>query len=684
MCKGKNIRFAGIVILLFSCPVKTSAQSLHWRHLKGPYSGAIVCSLVKGTTQFEGCQFDSGGVYRSTDFGDSWVPVNQGFDSAAKYTIYGLSSHGQKIFAATNNGLFSSIDDGDHWISAGIGIKEKQITAVLTTSKAYLIGTYKGIYRSSDSGLNWQQLVSIPPGGKVSSFFINDDTLFAGTMNNGIFRSSDDGKHWTFLDSSKKISDVLTSCTNGHTLFVGGAQGEVFRSTNNGDTWESVGPKYLGVVYCISAIKGIVYATCYGRIYLSNDNGDSWAPIIGDYMSDYTVSFYAVDTVLYSATFGGGVFRSYDKGATWQNCGVSSRRSNVLAAMGSTIFTSGDGNAAITSDTGRNWRVSGGIWQGLSTLYVHDSEIYAGTGFHGLFKSLDTGKTWYQLDTGLVSYDVKSFARVNGTLFIGTQYSGLMHSTDNGTTFDRNNAILKQKSINFLINRGHSFYAGIPYGMYLSIDEGKSWVVTGLKDWIPSCLEIIDSIIYVGVYGGGLRSTDQGTSWTGFENGNSFNYFLRNGNILYAATGRKGVMRSFDRGYSWTEINNGLDDTDVFTLFLSGKILYAYARKGIYITDISDTTSSVSWSQLGYSGIKILSNPVSNILSFSISPIESSQIEYTLNDLNGLLLLKGKVFNTQDKNQRIKIDVSRVNSGTYFLRIKAGNDSFIQEILIVH
>ncbi|MEE9450214.1 MAG: hypothetical protein V3V72_09195, partial [Ignavibacteriaceae bacterium] len=61
----------------------------------------------------------------------------------------------------------------------------------------------KGVYKSTDNGLNWRHL--LPSGYPYTDYFamgINkNDVLFAGTGGNRIYRSTDKGETWVWLQS---------------------------------------------------------------------------------------------------------------------------------------------------------------------------------------------------------------------------------------------------------------------------------------------------------------------------------------------------------------------------------------------------------------------------------------------------------------------------------------------------
>ena len=72
-----NLKITSIslfVLLISIC----SINSQQWQQLNGPYGGSVRAFLSEGPFIYAGCS--PGGVYRSSNNGSSWQPVNEGID----------------------------------------------------------------------------------------------------------------------------------------------------------------------------------------------------------------------------------------------------------------------------------------------------------------------------------------------------------------------------------------------------------------------------------------------------------------------------------------------------------------------------------------------------------------------------------------------------------------------------
>ncbi|HTY09529.1 MAG TPA: T9SS type A sorting domain-containing protein [Bacteroidota bacterium] len=126
--------------------------------------------------------------------------------------------------------------------------------------------------------------------------------------------------------------------------------------------------------------------------------------------------------------------------------------------------------------------------------------------------------------------------------------------------------------------------------------------------WIPDTLinegkvysfAVNGSNLFAGTDSGVFLSTDNGTSWTGVNNGlvsAPVYSFAVNGTTLFALLAGAGVYRSTDNGSTWTAVNNGITDLFDNSLGVSGTNILAGGETGhIYLsTDNGDDWTAVT------------------------------------------------------------------------------------------
>ena len=172
-----------------------------------------------------------GGVFRSTDNGDSWTEINNGLTSAYVFSFAINSS--DHIFAGTSgDGVFRSTDNGDTWTEINNGLTNLVVNSLAINSSDHILaGTYGGAFRSTDNGDNWMQINNDLTNPLVYSLAINSTGhIFAGT-NGGAFRSTDNGDNWTEVNTGLTNLVVYSLAINstGH-IFAGTLGSGVFRS----------------------------------------------------------------------------------------------------------------------------------------------------------------------------------------------------------------------------------------------------------------------------------------------------------------------------------------------------------------------------------------------------------------------------------------------------------------------
>lgn len=131
------------------------------------------------------------GVFRSTDNGDNWTTTDitsgwgEGF--ATTNPVY-------NIFAGVHTvGVYRSSDFGNSFQVANNGLSQTSVFAIATTPFNYVYaGIFGGggVYRSTDNGDSWSELNDGLTNGDVRAFAItNNGYVFVGTFGSGVFRS---------------------------------------------------------------------------------------------------------------------------------------------------------------------------------------------------------------------------------------------------------------------------------------------------------------------------------------------------------------------------------------------------------------------------------------------------------------------------------------------------------------
>jgi len=197
------------------------------------------------------------------------------------------------------------------------------------------------------------------------------------------------------------------------------------------------------------------------------------------------------DGTLYAGTYGQGIWRSTDRGLSWED-----RTGNLPARhiLGATVTGLGEVFVSIA-------------------LGERDSKVY---------RSADTGLNWDERNQGLPGgYRTVAlfFDRFSGWLYAGTEGQGIYLSEDGGRQWIQ------------VLGAGHSvwvfaqdpnnpiLYAGTDQGVYKSLD-GRTWTRTSLREATRAIAVDGYGIVYAGTeWRGVYRSGDQGRSWRPWSEG---------------------------------------------------------------------------------------------------------------------------------------------------------------------
>ena len=150
------------------------------------------------------------------------------------------------IYAATEEGLYKTLDRGKSWESSGAGlIKEVNFIYIDRSNPDVIYAAAKnGLFRSRDSGMNWQRIFL----GKdalerdvtsIELIFAPPKSIFIGTKS-GVFFSPINRIIWQKISgklTDANISFIVSALDNPEGLFVVSGQG-LFKSDNRLSSYE--------------------------------------------------------------------------------------------------------------------------------------------------------------------------------------------------------------------------------------------------------------------------------------------------------------------------------------------------------------------------------------------------------------------------------------------------------------
>ncbi|HXN06021.1 MAG TPA: YCF48-related protein [Nitrospiria bacterium] len=223
---------------------------------------------------------DGEGIFRSKDWGLTWLPMNEGLGDHHVAWLYQDSSH--TLFAAAGDGIYRGDRTLKRWVLLNEGLeKEIPLSFHIDSGKTLYAGTSKGLYRREISSDKWVK-VSLPAEAPVTLISGENGNLYLVAGRQLYFRRKGEDVFRTggYPSVNEEMIGILPM---GKNLFAW-ASGGIFKASDleSHPQWIPLGPLsveekiqsfFTGVTYGGNEI--FLAGTNHG-IFSSFDGGKSW------------------------------------------------------------------------------------------------------------------------------------------------------------------------------------------------------------------------------------------------------------------------------------------------------------------------------------------------------------------------------------------------------------------------
>jgi photosystem II stability/assembly factor-like uncharacterized protein len=557
--------------------VEAAAFATPWTELGPGNIGGRTRAMVIDPTNPEVMYIGgvAGGVWKTTDGGGSWTPLDDFMANLAVSSLAMDPSNSNVLYAGTGEGYFN----GDSVRGAGI-------------------------FKTTNGGATWTQL----PATNDSNFhYVNDlivsdnnaQHVYAATRN-GVWYSLDGGGSWTQAFDASALNGCmdLAARTDTATDYLFAAcgtftQAQIYRNTDaagagawvplgtefgQGRTSLAIAPSNQNVIYALSAsVEGGSFRDGLYAVFRSTSSGDpgTWTARVRNTSPTQMNTLLLSNTVygLYSKCFGGGVDYYFNQGWYDNVIAVDPVNSNRVWVGGIDLFRSTDGGA--------NWGVASRWWGGGPAFNHADQH---GIVFHPAYNGT-TNQIMYTVNDGGVRRTDNAASGTTSTSTTPVSFvcgGSTPASMVNWTELNNNYRVTQ-------------FYNGVPY-------PGGLTYFGGTQD------------------NGTVRGDDAGgiDGWSMIQGGDGGYVAVSatDPNTLYAEFTGISIQKSTNGGVSWGSATSGISDSGLFiNPFVmdpsNSEILWTGGTSPWRTTD-----GAASWAQAGISfGTNVSAIAVANTSS---------------------------------------------------------------------
>ena len=289
----------------------------------------------------------TGGVYKSSDQGETWLQKAQGITAVSISSIAVDPRNPNNIYAGSPEGYLTRTSDGGlTWQDSPVHSWPVTDIAVdpLNSQKIYVAAA--DVYTSTDQGVTFKKVDTVRMATVIAVTPGASGSVYVGTdFGKGIYKSSDGGASRVQKNEGLPISggadpriptilSLAVDPNNPSRVWAGLSLGPdysspgIVRSDNGGDHWVGSGlVRWMVDAIAVDPTDGNTllagtnyWASGIGSIYRSTDGGLTWQV---KYTGDAAVKKIVFDPrdpcVAYAATEGFGVLRSLNCGENWHN-----------------------------------------------------------------------------------------------------------------------------------------------------------------------------------------------------------------------------------------------------------------------------------------------------------------------------------------------------------------------------
>jgi len=334
--------------------------------------GDIVVDPTSRSTWYVGVH--SGGVWKTVNAGTTWTPI---FDAQASYSIgavaidpsdpltvwVGTGENNSQRSVGFGDGVYKSSDGGRSWANVGLETSSHIGRILVHPSRSDVVyasaigplwsgGGERGVYKTVDGGKTWTH--SLKPDNEWTGAYElvfdprNPEVIYATTWQrarrqwgfidggpgSAIYKTVDGGTTWSKLTRGLPTEELgkiglAVSPAAPNTVYAiveaASRRGGFYRSLDGGRNWERMSstvagpPFYYHELFADPQDADRVYSMDV-RLMMTEDGGRTFRSVQGrsTHVDHHALWIDPADTRHLLLGNDGGMYQSFDRGATWQ------------------------------------------------------------------------------------------------------------------------------------------------------------------------------------------------------------------------------------------------------------------------------------------------------------------------------------------------------------------------------
>lgn len=220
---------------------------------------------------------DYHGIFLSTNGQNNWRKLDS--DKLNNLDINCIESENNKLVIGTHgNGILVSNDAGINWSRAEINIENTSIRAFIIFQEKLFAATDSGIFQSIDMGNTWSHVF-----GKIQilGFTSLNNKIYAATQN-GVLVCDGDFSNWESIYEGDALHDIGNDGQYIYAMTIGQ---QLLKTKNDGKLWQKA---QNGIIrpanYYTNELKhkgNDIFSAQWIGVYHSRDNGGNWKKLNG-------------------------------------------------------------------------------------------------------------------------------------------------------------------------------------------------------------------------------------------------------------------------------------------------------------------------------------------------------------------------------------------------------------------